>query len=203
MAKGYIIGLTGKTGAGKTSVGALLEEYGCVVIDCDKLARDVTNKGSPILMNLASFFGQDIIDNQGNLDRKILAKKAFSSRDNVKKLNEITHPEILRQSFELADKVLSEGANAAILDAAALFESNAHKKCDFNIVVTAPEKIRLKRIMERDRLNEIEARHRIKAQRDDDYYISRADYVVNAYEPFNLEEQLKEVIDRIRRGANA
>ena len=75
----HIIGLTGPTGSGKSSFSALAEKKGVYVIDCDKIARQVTERGSECLLKLAEVFGEDIIDEDGCLIRRLLAKKAFSS----------------------------------------------------------------------------------------------------------------------------
>ena len=92
-----IIGLTGKTGAGKSTVSARLREKGCYIIDGDIIARQITEKGSDILPLLQKAFGNDILDENDELIRKRLAERAFSSKENTALLNSITHPEITRR----------------------------------------------------------------------------------------------------------
>ncbi len=197
---GIIIGLTGQTGAGKTSVGQLLSAEGCEIIDTDKIAREITEKGSPVLSVLAETFGEDILEN-GELNRKLLASRAFSSRENTEKLNAVTHPEITKRVKKRIEEAFKNGKKAAVIDAAALFESGEDRLCDFTVAVICPEEIRLERIMKRDSITEEQARARIKAQHDEQYYIHNAHMIIRNYPPYDLKRQLREVIARMESEA--
>ncbi|MCL2514021.1 MAG: dephospho-CoA kinase [Oscillospiraceae bacterium] len=195
---GKIIGLTGPSGSGKSTVGAYLTKTaGIPVVDCDKIAREVVKKGSPVLAELASVFGGGIIAPGGELDRIRLAETAFSSPENTAKLGAVTHPAIIKISFDDAENFLKNGAKAVIIDAAALFESEAHKKCDYTAAVIAPEKIRLERITSRDGISKERALQRMNAQRDSGFYTEKADFTVRNYPPFVLEEELKPLFEMI------
>lgn len=174
-----ILGLTGKTGAGKSTVAAHLKEKGCFIIDGDVIAREVVTPQSPALSELCEAFGEDILLSDGSLDRKALAAKAFSSKENTNLLNSITHPHIKRRFEELIEKALKEGYKVAVIDAAALLESDCKDLCEKIIVVHAEESIRLERILRRDGITEEQAMTRIKGQRDDNYYFTQADIVIN------------------------
>ena len=87
-----IIGLTGPTGSGKSSAGTLAEKFGLKLIDCDKLARQAVEKGSDGLLSVTNVFGKDILNEDGTLNRKALARKAFSCRENTKLLNDTIFP---------------------------------------------------------------------------------------------------------------
>lgn len=197
---GIIIGLTGQTGAGKTSVGEILSRSGCEIIDTDKIAREITEKGSPVLLSLADAFGEDILEN-GELNRKLLAARAFSSRENTEKLNEITHPEITKRVKQRIEEAFKKGKKAAVIDAAALFESGEDKLCDFTVAVVCPENIRFERIMKRDGITQEQAGTRIKAQQDEKYYILKADMIIRNYPPFDLKEQIQRIIARMESEA--
>lgn len=184
LRKPFFIGLTGQTGAGKGYVGKYLKELGFNVIDCDAYARRLTEKGSPLLKVLAKEFGNDIIKG-GELDRKLLAKRAFQSEEKKKRLNEIMHPAILSKCSE-------DASFPAVLDAPQLFESGGDRLCTKVIAVTAPEEIRLKRITQRDSISEEAAKLRMNAQLGEDYYIEHSDFTV-----INDGRDIKSQIDRI------
>ncbi len=189
-----VYGLTGKTGAGKSTVAAFLKEKGFYIIDGDVIARHITDKGKPALKLLADAFGEDILNEDGTLDRRLLASRAFSSRENTDKLNSITHPLITEEFEDEIGKAVKEGYDKSVIDAAALLESECKNLCDRIIVVYAPGEIRLKRILSRDGITEEEAETRMKAQKSDEYYFSHADIIVKSYSPYNIEEQLQSLL---------
>jgi len=170
-----IIGLTGQTGAGKSTVCAFLKEKAIAVIDCDKVSREVTEKGSALLKKLADAFGADVLFKDGSLNRKCLAEKAFSSKEKTRLLNSITHPEILKA---IKEKINELDAQNILLDAPTLFESGADKLCDKIIAVVADENLRKSRITARDNLTEKQVSLRLSAQKDDKFYIEKADAVI-------------------------
>ena len=175
--KNRVIGLTGQTGAGKSTVAGMLESLGCRIINADAVAREATAKGSECLKRLAEYFGNDIIDSNGNCVRKLLAQRAFSSRENTEILNSITHPMIIGRISEYIG-MCGEDENV-VIDAPQLFESGCDKLCDKVIAVTAPKDVRLQRIIMRDGISEQYALLRINAQHNEEYYTSRADFVID------------------------
>ena len=171
--KNYI-GLTGPTGAGKTTAGRILESLGCAVIDCDALAREIVLPGSPVLAQLAARFGEDVICKGGTLDRALLAERAFADETSRQDLNAITHPAITSLAMQRAKALLtSENAlqspKAVVFDAAALLESELAALCGHILIITAPEEVRFQRILARDGITAAAARRRIEAQRQVDY----------------------------------
>ncbi len=195
-----IVGLTGPTGAGKGYVSEYLKKMGCYVSDTDKIARELTVKGSYFLEKLADSFGSDVINENGELDRKLLAKRAFLSKESQLKLNALMHPEIMRISLERCIQALSDGAAAAVIDAPLLFEAGGEKYCDTVISVIAPEEIRLERIMLRDNITKEQAQNRMNAQQCDDYYTEKSEFVVKSYASFNIENELKEFTEKYLKG---
>lgn len=185
-----ILGLTGKTGSGKSTVAAYLKEKGCYIIDGDVIAREITEKGSKVLPILQQAFGEDILDENGELIRATLAKRAFSSKENTALLNSITHPVIKERSKDEIIKAESLGYKTALIDAAALLDSDCKDLCDKMIVVHAPEEIRLDRILLRDGITKQQALTRIKAQKSDEYYFSHADIIIRNYPPYDLQDEL-------------
>lgn len=186
-----IYGLTGKSGAGKTTVANILKEKGFFVIDGDVAARTVTEKGSDVLNTLSEYFGKDIIDLNGNLKRQVLAQKAFSSKENTEALNRITHgaiDTILRSQVKEAEKA---GFENCLIDAAALLESPSRVLCEKIIVVTAPFDVRLERIIKRDNITKQDAVLRMNAQKSDEYYFENADIIINNFPPHNLYDEIE------------
>ena len=195
----YVVGLTGPTGAGKSTVATLFAREGVPVLDADGVARQVTAVGSPVLERLAGVFGRDILNPDGALCRKILAARAFASPQATKRLNEITHPAILSLIRDALSQLEAEGERLAVLDAPQLFESGAQALCGEVIAVLAAPETRLVRIMERDGISKAMAWERIKAQPKDEFYqkanrILRNDGDLPAFERAarQLVEEIKE-----------
>ncbi|MBE6748818.1 MAG: dephospho-CoA kinase [Ruminococcaceae bacterium] len=190
-----LLGLTGKTGAGKSTVSRYLKEKGAYVIDGDIVAREILVDNPTLLNTLAENFGHDILEN-GVLNRKKLAEKAFSTPEKTKLLNSIMHPAI-NDKIQLQAEEAFKTCDVVIVDAAAIIESGYADACDKLIVVTAPEEIRKERIMKRDKISEKDALIRINGQKDDNFYLSKADYVIKNYEPFSLENEMTQLIKDI------
>jgi len=160
------IGLTGPTGAGKSTAARILESLGCAVIDGDALAREIVQPGSPVLQKLAERFGADICKGE-TLDRSLLASRAFGSEAARRDLNSITHPAITELALSRAKAL--QGYRAVVLDAAALLESELAALCRHILLISAPEGLRLRRILARGGVTEEAARRRIEAQRRMDW----------------------------------
>ena len=171
-----VIGLTGQTGAGKSTVALKMKEEGSCIIDADILARKAV-ESRDILERLADSFGNDIVSG-GVLNRKLLAERAFASEEKTRLLNSITHPEITRLAIEEIHKAENGGYKDAVIDAPVLFESDLAVFCDKIICVVADKETRLKRIMLRDGITKEEALRRMSAQRDEEYYTSKSDEII-------------------------
>lgn len=190
-----VIGLTGPTGSGKSSVSKIAEEFGLRVIDCDKTAREVTEKGTECLKALVSAFGEDILLADGNLNRKALAALAFKDRESTERLNKTILPYI-------ADLVVKQAAGQdTLLDAPTLFESGINKICNKTVAVLADKDIRLKRIISRDNLTLKEAEARINAGKDEAFFKKNADYVLyNNGDENAFSERFSDILKEITGG---
>lgn len=194
-----IIGLTGQTGAGKTTVAKLFEENGFTIIDADQISRQVTAAGSACLDEIAAEFGNDLILANGELDRRALGDIVFRDPKKLHRLEAITYPRITQAMEHQITVTAREGQKWILLDAPTLYESGANQFCDVVVGVTAPETVRKKRIMARDHLSESSAAARIQAQHDEEYYRSKVDYLIdNSLSQDLLTKQVTEIIDQLK-----
>ena len=178
MMKNMILGLTGQTGAGKSTVSDYLRGNGIQVIDADKIAREVVQTGSCCIADIALEFGCEYINIDGTLNRKKMARTVFNDKVKLKKLNDLMFPYIIEELENEVARLRREGEGIIVLDAPTLFESGADRDCDYVVSVTAEESIRKERIMSRDSMTEEEAMERINAQHDEEYYKSRSWQVI-------------------------
>lgn len=168
----FVVGLTGPTGAGKSSVTAVAENLGFKIVDCDKLSRVAVEKGSEGLLAVVAAFGDEVLNDDKTLNRAVLAKKAFSTPENTELLNKTLLPYILMLVKAELD------CDLVLLDAPTLFESGADSLCNEVIAVISDEKTRLDRIMARDNIDEEAALLRIKAGKPDEFYIEKTNNIV-------------------------
>ena len=198
MKKCRILGLTGQSGAGKSTVASFLEQNGFFVISADLLVRKIYNSGSPCLKTLAAVFGEDIISDNGTPDRKLLAKRAFSSKENTALLSSIVHPFVTAELFTQIKKAAESGATKIVYDAPQLFESNADVICDEIISVTAEKSVRLERICKRDNISKENALMRMNAQLDEEFFRENSDYIIeNNSDLSSLNVQLEGLLKQI------
>lgn len=168
----FVVGLTGPTGAGKSSVTAVAENLGFKIVDCDKLSRVAVEKGSEGLLAVVDAFGDEVLNDDKTLNRAALAQKAFSTPENTELLNKTLLPYIMTLVKAELD------CDLVLLDAPTLFESGADNLCDEVIAVISDEKTRLDRIMARDNIDEEAALLRIKAGKPDEFYIEKTNNIV-------------------------
>lgn len=193
-----IIGLTGLTGAGKSTVAQKLMAYGCYHIDADKVAKDVINNSEDVKNKLKERFGYDVIKEDGTTNRPLLASRAFANTESTNALNEITHPAVTEEIQSIIKDMEEVGYRGVIIDAIALFESGEDKLCDFTVAVVAPMDIRLERIMKRDNITEEKALERINAQKDEKFFTEKADFVLWNYPPYDLNVEIRPIVAQIQ-----
>ncbi len=196
----HVVGLTGQTGAGKSTVSRLFRARGIEVIDCDQVSRDVVANEKRCLADLALEFSIAILNMDGTLNRKKLAALVFGNPQKLSKLNELIFPHIRTEINERIAALQKQGAELVVLDAPTLFESGADADCELVISVLALEAQRLNRIVVRDHLTDEEARRRIASQHDDAFYASRSQLVImNDGDPQLLHIKTIETIDLLER----
>lgn len=200
MKKCRIIGLTGQSGAGKSTVAKFLEQNGFYVINADLLVRKIYNSGSPCLKTIAAVFGEDIITDNGTPDRRLLAERAFSSKENTALLSSIVHPFVTAELFDEIKKAAEIGTTTVVYDAPQLFESNADVICDEIISVAAEKSVRLERICKRDNISKENALMRMNSQLDEEFFRENSDYIIeNNSDLSSLNVQLVGLLKQLNR----
>jgi dephospho-CoA kinase len=159
------VGLTGGIGSGKSTVAGRLAEHGAVVIDADKIAREVVEPGTPGLAELVEAFGPDILDEQGALDRARLAQRVFADDEARARLNGVVHPRIGARTGELMSGLPADAI--VVHDVPLLVENNLGPNYHLVLVVDAPEEVRVRRLVRYREMSEEDAKARIRAQADE------------------------------------
>jgi len=175
-----IIGLTGPSGAGKSHCSVFLERHGIPTVNADAVYHSLISGPSDCVSELVSCFGGEILAADGSVDRKALASVVFGDggREKIQELNRIAHSYVRIETLRLLDAFRAQDCKAVVIDAPLLFEASFDTFCDFSIAVLAPSDIRRKRIMERDHLTKEEADARLAAQKNNEYYSSRARHII-------------------------
>lgn len=159
-----IIGITGRSGCGKSSATKFLAQQGYPCIDADLIAREVLLPGSPCLAELQAHFGEDILDETGALRRRLLADRAFATPEGTRTLTEITQPEILRRIEDRLSQAKESGAAMAFVDGAVIVGTPFEVRCNELVLITAPYERSVERICARDGIAPEMARRRLDAQ---------------------------------------
>ena len=191
-----ILGITGPTGAGKTTVLNVLDEFGTVILDCDAVYHDLTEHCEPMRKELAERFGDHIFDETGALQRKVLGAYVFEDEYALEDLNEITHRYVYQAVEEAIAKAKEEERPAVAIDAIALLESGLGDLCDATVAVTADDELRVRRIMARDNISEEYARKRVEAQKPSRWFEEHCTYTLrNDGAPSEVEAQARTLFE--------
>ena len=173
-----VVGITGRSGCGKSSATKFLAGQGYPCIDADLIAREVLLPGSPCIAQLQEKFGADIADENGNVRRRLLADRAFATPEGKAALDSITHPEIVRRIRAAKQAAQDAGAPLFVLDGAVIVGTKAEGECNRLCVVTAPFATSVARIAARDGIAPEMAARRLNAQTPEEVLLARADLVL-------------------------
>jgi dephospho-CoA kinase len=185
-----VIGLTGGIGSGKTTIANYFQELGVPVYIADDGAKRVMQSKN-ILAEVKSAFGGNIFDND-ILNRAKLAQIVFNDKEQLAKLNAIVHPAV---KLDFDDWVKEHKNNDYVMyEAAILFESGRYKDCDVIITVTAPEEVRIDRVIKRDKTTREEVLSRMKMQWNDEKRISKSNFVINNNNLKNTKEEVVKIL---------
>lgn len=187
-----IIGITGSSGSGKSTVCEILnEKYNVKIIDADKIAKELLTSGTEYYNDVISKFGREITDDVGKIDRKKLADLIYNDDKKREMLNNSTFYYVVKEI-----KLRAKEANNVdiIIDAPLLFESKLDDICNFTIGVIAKESVQIERIIKRDSISKEQACKRLKAQQTNNFYMSKCTEIIeNNNEYIETEKQIEEI----------
>lgn len=188
-----IIGITGSSGAGKSTICDILQkEYKVKVINADKIAKRLSKRGTSYIDEIAKKFGQDILDEDGELKRKKLAEIIYTNPKKRKELNNCTFKYI---RAEIEKEIREEkNHNTIIIDAPLLFECSLDNLCSYIVGVISKRDLQIERIVARDNVDYEHAEKRLSAQEDNRFYIEKCDEIIENNNDFIYIEQCVEKI---------
>ena len=190
----YVIGLTGGIACGKSAVSHVLRGLGAGIIDADRIGHEVLYAGQEAYSQVVQAFGQEILNEQGEIDRKRLGAMVFAEKKKLSQLNSITHPHIINNIV----KQIEAGDGIIVLDAALLFETDLDALCDEIWLVMAKKEEQLRRILLRDGLSRQEAERRVQSQGDYAQKRGKAKHIIdNSGSLGELEREVKRLYQQV------
>lgn len=189
-----IIGITGSSGAGKSTICEILKQkYKVKIIDADAIAKRLSVKGSKYLAEIVESFGNEILDGKETLNRKKLAQIIYESSEARERLNNCTFKYIKKE----IEKEIKASKVDVIIDAPLLFESGLNKWCDIVIGVISNKELQLERLIKRDNLEYHQALERLNAQKQNDFYERNCDMIIeNNNHMSEIEEQIHAIAQK-------
>lgn len=196
-----VIGITGSSGSGKTTLSKILNKRNEVkVINADKVVRELSVPGTEYLNAIKETFGQDVFFEDGNLNREKLAKKIYNNNVDRENLNKLTFNYVVKEIIFRIKNINLKEVKFVFIDAPLLFESKLDRCCDYVIALVADFNLKIKRICQRDSIDEETAISRLKIQNEDSFYTKKSDFVIynNENTDFNLEIEkiFKEILKK-------
>ena len=175
-----VIGLTGGIASGKSTISRYLAELGAIIIDADKLAREVVEPGQPAWQEIVDYFGPEVLTTAGNLDRNRLGQIVFLRPEARQQLNQITHPRVIEKTRKLLHELtIKAPQGVAVVDAPLLIEAGMTDLVDQVWLIAVEEEIQISRLIARNGLQEAEARRRIASQMPLQEKVKWADCIID------------------------
>ncbi|MDA0263740.1 MAG: dephospho-CoA kinase [Chloroflexi bacterium] len=191
-----VIGLTGSIGTGKSEAARHLEALGASIISADQVGHEAYTPNTEAWEQVVAAFGDGILQEDGEIDRRKLGAIVFSDPSQLEKLNEIMHPRMARMVSDKIEVLRGQGVDVVVLEAALLFEAGWDSLVEEVWVTDSPEEAVIQRLQERNGLSEEEARKRISSQMGRDERLGRSDFVIdNSGDVAGLKRAIKELWD--------
>lgn len=195
-----IIGITGSSGSGKTTLSKILNEREEVeVIDADRIVKEMSVPGTEYLNAIKDEFGEEVFFEDGNLNRKALASKIYSENSAREKLNKLTFKYVVDEMLYRIKQITLNNTNIKIvvIDAPLLLEAGLDEVCDYVVALIADKDLKIKRICQRDNIDEKTAESRLNIQNDDAFYTEKADFVIKNSKNCDLKNEIEKVLKEI------
>ncbi|GAB4434923.1 MAG: dephospho-CoA kinase [bacterium] len=194
------IAVTGVIGSGKSTVAKLLSELGLTVIDADEISRSLTRKNTDVYHEIIETFGKEILNPDGEIDRKRLAEIVFSDPEKRRTLENIVHPAVKKERNRIIAELEKKDKNAmVVLDIPLLFEAGMEKEADYIVLAYADERTLFERVQKRDNMTYEEFSRRLKNQMPLSEKVKKSHFVVDTRKDLEtLKKELSEVIRKIR-----
>ena len=190
-----IVGLTGGIGSGKSGVLSVFSSLGVPCYQCDSSAKKLMQQDLELINQIKALFGDDIYEGE-KLNRGKLAEVVFADKSKLESLNAIVHPRV-KEDFQLF--LSQQNADYVIKEAAILFETGVAEDCDFIILVTAPEDIRIERVMKREKSKVEHIKSRMRHQWSDEKKSPMADYIINNIDWDKTLKKVEEIHQKLVR----
>lgn len=197
MKQSCVLLCTGGIGSGKSVVVRLFQALDIPSYDCDRAAKELYDRDPQLLAEVAALCGEEVLDAEGRLDRAALARKIFGDAALLAALEDRVHPAVIRDFEKWKEE--QESALVVIESAILLEKPRFAGLMDYTVVVTAPEAVRIARVMRRDGLSEAQVRQRMAAQWSDEARLARADFVLENDNRQALLPAVLEILDKIKR----
>jgi dephospho-CoA kinase len=196
-----IVGLTGGIATGKSTVARMFKRCGAVIIDADRLARDVVRPEKPAWREIVKVFGKGILSPRRSINRRALGAIVFHDRRKLKLLERIIHPRVASEQRRLTRRIAQRSPHAVVVyEVPLLFESGAHKRVDKIIVVTADRETQIARLKQRNGLTRRDALRRITNQMPLSRKVRRADVVLDGtHDRATIRREVRRLIRSFRR----
>ncbi|CAM2966050.1 dephospho-CoA kinase [Salinicoccus roseus] len=194
----YVIGLTGGIASGKSTASDYIRSKGYPVLDADTYAKKATAKGGPAYQGIINHFGAELLQDDGEIDRRKLGAIVFNDDGERKVLNQLVHPEVRRMMDADKDRLAEEGH--VFLDIPLLFENGLDRQCDITLTVYVDQETQIERLMERNGFSHSEALSRINSQMPLSEKRDRSDEVLdNSGSKNELYAQIEDFLANIEK----
>ncbi len=197
-----LIGLTGSIATGKSTVAKMFKDMGFYVIDADEIAHSVYKKGERAYFEIIKTFGESILGENGEINRKKLGKLVLNDKEKLSLLEKIVHPAVEQKRLGILEMIKKENPHAFVIyDVPLLFEKNLKSMFDCVILVYVPQEVQIKRLMERDHISKNEALKKLSLQLPIDEKRKLADIVIdNSKTLAETRKQVESIAEKIKNG---